>query len=177
MEIAAPYLMFLGDVPDDLAAKTAHGIVDWRPEWCLGQLRLPGCRADLKIPDLTIPEAAERGAKTMVVGVVNAGGFLPDHWAPVIVAAIEAGMDVATGLHVKLADTPAIREAAQKHGRRLFDVRHSSQKFATGKGTKRSGLRLLTVGTDCSAGKKYTALAIEREMRLGATSSASRTTW
>jgi len=166
MEIAAPYLMFLGDVPDDLAAKTAHGIVDWRPEWCLGQLRLPGCWADLKIPDLTIPEAAERGAKTMVVGVVNAGGFLPDHWAPVIVAAIEAGMDVATGLHVKLADTPAIREAAQKHGRRLFDVRHSSQKFATGKGTKRSGLRLLTVGTDCSAGKKYTALAIEREMRL-----------
>src|ERR671913_558470 len=140
MEIAAPYLMFLGDVPDDLAAKTAHGIVDWRPEWCLGQLRLPGCRADLKIPDLTVPEAAERGARTMVVGVVNAGGVLPDHWVPVIVA-------------------------ARKHGRRLFDVRHSSQRFATGKGTKRSGLRLLTVGTDCSVGKKYTALALEREMR------------
>src|SRR5215204_158651 len=82
-----------------------HGIVDWRPEWCLGQLRLPGCWADLKIPDLTIPEAAERGAKTMVVGVVNAGGFLPDHWAPVIVAALDAGLDVATGLHVRLADT------------------------------------------------------------------------
>jgi uncharacterized NAD-dependent epimerase/dehydratase family protein len=165
MEIAAPYLMFLGDVPDDLAAKTAHGIVDWRPEWCLGQLRLPGCRADLKIPDLTIPEAAERGAKTMVVGVVNAGGFLPDHWVPVIVAAIEAGMDVATGLHVKLGDTPAIREAAERHGRHLFDVRHSNQKFGTGKGTKRTGLRLLTVGTDCSVGKKYAALALEREMR------------
>jgi uncharacterized NAD-dependent epimerase/dehydratase family protein len=165
MEIAAPYLMFLGDVPDDLAAKTAHGIVDWRPEWCLGQLRLPGCKADLRIPDLTIAEAAERGAKTMVVGVVNAGGVLPEHWVPVIVAAIEAGMDVATGLHVRLGDTPKVRAAAERHGRRLFDVRHSDQKFATGKGTKRSGLRLLTVGTDCSAGKKYTALALEREMR------------
>ena len=165
MEIAAPYLMFLGDVPDDLAAKTAHGIVDWRPEWCLGQLRLPGCRADLKIPDLTVPEAAERSARTLVVGVVNAGGVLPDHWVPVIVAAIEAGMDVATGLHVRLGDTPAVRDAARKHGRHLFDVRHSNQRFATGKGTKRSGLRLLTVGTDCSAGKKYTVLALEREMR------------
>src|SRR3712207_1125204 len=165
MEIAAPYLMFLGDVPDALAAKTAHGIVDWRPEWCLGQLRLPGCKADLGIPDLTVREAVERGAKTMVVGVVNAGGVLPGHWVPVIVAAIEAGLDVATGLHVKLADTPAIREAAERNGRRLFDVRHTAQRFATGKGTKRPGLRLLTVGTDCSVGKKYTALALEREMR------------
>lgn len=165
MEIAQPYLMFLGDVPDALAAKTAQGIVDWRPEWCLGQLRLPGCRADLGIPDLTIPEAAERGARTMVVGVVNAGGVLPEHWVPVIVAALEAGLDVATGLHVRLGDTPAIREAAERCGRRLFDVRHTDQRFATGKGTKRPGLRLLTVGTDCSVGKKYTVLALEREMR------------
>src|SRR3954447_25125740 len=37
MEISRPYLLFLGDVPDQLAAKTAQGIVDWRPEWCLGQ--------------------------------------------------------------------------------------------------------------------------------------------
>ena len=44
-------------------------------------------------------------------------------------------------------------------------MRHSDQRFATGKGTKRSGLRLLTVGTDCSVGKKYTVLALEREMR------------
>src|SRR5205085_1663401 len=165
MQIAQPYLMFLGDVPDALAAKTAQGIVDWRPEWCLGQLRLPNCGADLGIPDLTIPEAAERGARTMVVGVVNAGGVLPEHWIPVIVAAIEAGLDVATGLHVRLADTPAIRDAAERHGRKLFDVRHSDQRFATGKGTKRRGLRLLTVGTDCSVGKKYTVLALEREMR------------
>jgi len=83
----------------------------------------------------------------------------------VIVAAIEAGLDVATGLHVRLAETPVIRDAAERHGRKLFDVRHSDQRFATGKGTKRRGLRLLTVGTDCSVGKKYTVLALEREMR------------
>jgi uncharacterized NAD-dependent epimerase/dehydratase family protein len=114
---------------------------------------------------MTIAEARKAGANTMVVGVANAGGVLPDHWSGAIVAAIEAGMDIASGLHMKLGDNPAIAAAAAKHGRALFDVRHSSQRFDTGKGTKRSGLRLLTVGTDCSAGKKYTALAIEKEMR------------
>jgi uncharacterized NAD-dependent epimerase/dehydratase family protein len=165
MQITPPYLMFLGDVPDQLAAKTAQGIADWRPEWCCGQMRLSGCGADLGLPDMTLDEAKARGVRTLVVGVANAGGVLPAHWTGPIVAAIEAGFDVASGLHVRLGSVPAIAEAAARHGRALFDVRHSTQRFDTGKGTPRPGLRLLTVGTDCSVGKKYTALAIEREMR------------
>ena len=164
MEISRPYLLFLGDVPDQLAAKTAQGIVDWRPEWCLGQLRLDGCKADCGIPDLTIAEAKQRGARTMIVGVANAGGVLPRHWTRAIVAALGAGLDVATGLHTRLAAVPEIAEAAQEHRRQLFDVRHSAMTFATGKGIKRPGRRLLTVGTDYSVGKKYAALALEREM-------------
>lgn len=165
MEIAKPYLLFLGDVHDQLAAKTAGGIVDWRPDWCVGQLRLEGCNADCGIEDVTIEEAAARGAKTMIVGVVNAGGVLPDHWVSQIVAALDAGMDVATGLHKRLSATPEIAEAAERNGRKLHDVRFSEMTFATGKGTKRPGLRLLAVGTDCSVGKKYTALALDQEMR------------
>jgi uncharacterized NAD-dependent epimerase/dehydratase family protein len=165
MEIAPPYLLFLGDIADHLGAKTAHGILDWRREWCVGQLRLPGCGADLKIDDLSVAEGVARGAKTLIIGVANAGGVLPDHWVKTIVEALDAGMDVASGLHVRLGAVPAIAAAAERNGRRLFDVRHSSQRFDTGKGTKRSGLRLLTVGTDCSVGKKYAALVLEREMR------------
>lgn len=165
MQIATPYLMFLGDVPDALAAKTAYGIKDWRPEWCIGQMRLPGCKADLGIPDLTLAEALAKGCRTLVVGVVNAGGVLPDHWVKEIVAAIEAGFDVASGLHVRLGAVPAIAEAAAKRSSRLHDVRHSSETFPTGKGTPRPGRRLLTVGTDCSVGKKYTTLALEKGMR------------
>ncbi len=165
MLVSAPYLMFLGDVGDQLAAKTAHGIVDWRREWCLGQLRLPQCKADLGIPDMTIAEATAKGARTMIIGVANAGGVLPDHWISVVVDAIEAGMDIASGLHVRLGSKPAIAAAAAKHGAKLLDVRHSHERFDTGKGTKRPGLRLLTVGTDCSVGKKYTALALEKAMR------------
>jgi uncharacterized NAD-dependent epimerase/dehydratase family protein len=165
MQIKNPYLMFLGDVPDQLAAKTAQGIVDWRRDWCLGQIRLPGCKADLGIPDMTIAEAVAAGARTMIIGVVNAGGTLPDHWTAQIVEALDAGLDIASGLHMRLGSNPEIRAAAERNGRSLFDVRHSDRVFATGKGTKRTGKRLLTVGTDCSVGKKYTALALEAGMR------------
>lgn len=165
MDITKPYLLFLGDAPDALAAKTAAGIVDWRRDWCVGQTRLPGCKVDVGLPDLDVDEAVARSAKTMVIGVVNAGGSLPDHWVDQIVAALEAGLDVASGLHVRLGEAPRIAEAARAHGRRLHDVRHSSERFQTGKGSKRPGRRLLTVGTDCSVGKKYTALALEAEMR------------
>ncbi|MBM4060163.1 MAG: DUF1611 domain-containing protein [Planctomycetes bacterium] len=165
MQIHKPYLLFLGDARDPLAAKTAQGVVDWRAEWCVGQLRLPGCNADCRIPDLTIEAAIARGARTMVVGVANAGGVLPGHWVATIVAALAAGLDVATGLHVRLGSIPAIAEAAARHGRQLHDVRISDVVLPTGKGTKRAGLRLLTVGTDCSCGKKYAALALERGLR------------
>ena len=165
MQIPHPYLLFLGDVQDQLAAKTAQGIVDWRQEWCLGQFRMPGCKADVGLPDMSIEEAAQAGAKTLIVGVANAGGVLPEPWTPHIVEALAAGLDVAAGLHMKLGDRPTVADAAYRYGRKLYDVRQSNERFQTGKGTKRSGMRLLTVGTDCSIGKKYTALALEREMR------------
>lgn len=159
-----PYLLFLGDVQDQLAAKTAHGLVDWRPERCLAQLRLPGCKADCRLPDMSVREAAAAGCRTMIVAVANSGGWLAEHWVPVIVEALEAGLDVASGLHQRLADIPAVAEAAARTGRALFDVRHPTQRFKTATGIKRTGKRLLTVGTDCSCGKKYTALALEREL-------------
>lgn len=164
-EMHNPYLMFLGDVADQLAAKTAKGIVDWRPDWCSGQLRLPGCKADLGIADMGIAEAVENGARTMIVGIVNSGGFLPDHWISVITEALDAGLDVASGLHIRLGSIPEIKAAAERNGRTLFDVRHPTQTIPTGKGTPRSGKRLLAVGTDCSIGKMYTALALEKEMK------------
>lgn len=160
-----PYLLFLGDVADQLAAKTAHGILEWRRDWCLGQLRLAGCKADLGLPEMTPAEAAAAGARTLVVAVANSGGVLAERWQPAILEALAAGLDVASGLHQRLSDFPTIVEAAARFHRRLFDVRHPRQRFATGTGARRPGKRLLTVGTDCSCGKKYTALALEREMR------------
>lgn len=164
MHIKTPYLLFLGDARDALAAKTGQGIVDWRPHAVAGQMRLPGCGADLGIAELSIAEAARAGARTFVIGAVNPGGVLPDAWRSHVVEALEAGLDVASGMHVRLADIPGIAKTARRLGRRLFDVRHPLGTFHTASGRKRTGKRLLTVGTDCSVGKKYTALAIEREL-------------
>jgi uncharacterized NAD-dependent epimerase/dehydratase family protein len=165
MAIGSPYLLFLGDAADPLAAKTAQGIRDWRPRNCLGQLRLPGCRADLGLADMTVGEAAEAGAKTLVVGVANRGGLIDQAWLEVLAEALERGLNLAAGLHHRLADVPRLSRLAEARGRRLFDVRHPTRTFEVGNGRKRPGKRLLTVGTDCSIGKMYTSLAIEREMR------------
>ena len=163
--IERPYLLFLGDASDDLAAKTARGVVEWRPEACLGQLRLPDCKTSLDLPDLNLEEAANKGARTLIVGVVNPGGVLPESWVETLVRAVGLGLDVASGLHERLSDVPELTAAAERHGRRLFDVRHPTRRLDVGTGRKRPGKRLLTVGTDCSVGKMYTVLAIEREMR------------
>ena len=164
MHIRTPYLLFLGDARDALAAKTGQGIVDWRPDAVAGQMRLPGCGADLGVAELSISDAVRAGARTLVIGAVNPGGVLPDTWRVHIVEALEAGLDIASGMHVRLVDIPEVAETAARIGRRLFDVRHPSGSFHTASGRKRTGKRLLTVGTDCSVGKKYTALAIEREL-------------
>ncbi len=165
MKIENPYLLFLGEAADQLAAKTAHGIADWRHDWCLGQLRMEGCKADVGLPDMTIEAAVAAGAKTLVVGVVNAGGIMSERWIDILESALIAGLDVAAGMHSRLVDVPRLAAAASQHGRSLFDVRHQTRNFEVGNGRKRTGKRLLTVGTDCAVGKKYTALAIEKEMR------------
>ncbi len=165
MKIEHPYLMFLGDAPDQLAAKTASGIVHWRRDWCVGQLRLPDCNADLGLPEMTIDGAAAAGCRTMVIGVANRGGVIPETWIPTMVAALEAGMDIAAGLHQRVADIEAVASAAAANGQQLFDVRHPTRSFSVGTGEDRPGKRLLTVGTDCSVGKMYTALAIEAELK------------
>ncbi|MEX2408988.1 MAG: DUF1611 domain-containing protein, partial [Rhodovibrionaceae bacterium] len=165
MAIAHPYLMFLGDAPDQLGAKTAIGVAHWRPDWCLGQLSLPGCKADLSLPEMTVEAAAAAGVKTVIAGVVNRGGVISESWIEVLEEALSRGMDVAAGLHNRLNDVPALKQAAEKYGRKLFDVRHPTQNFSVASGEKRSGKRLLAVGTDCSVGKMYTTLALEHAMR------------
>ncbi len=165
MAIDPPYLMFLGDAPDQLAAKTAIGVAFWRPDWCAGQLRLPGCNADLGLTDMTISQAASAGVKTLIAGVANRGGRIGQDWQSVFEQAIDAGMDIASGLHSKVADLPGLADRAAANGRSIYDVRHPTRSFEVANGQPRTGKRLLTVGTDCSIGKMFTTLALDREMK------------
>lgn len=162
--IQTPYLLFLGDAPDQLAAKVAQGIKDWRPDNAVGQFRLPGCGADMGIPDLTLEEGLNAGAKTLVIGVANRGGIISDAWKVVIVKALKMGYDVAAGLHNLLRDEDELQAAAKVNGRTLHDVRVPSVAYPIANGEKRTGKRVLAIGTDCSCGKMYTAMSMDAEM-------------
>lgn len=164
MKISAPYLLFLGDESDPAFLKTAQGLADWRRPLCRGQLRLTKEALGVGLPDMTIAEAAAGDVKTLVLGVANIGGFIPDSWVGSIVEALDAGLDVASGLHTKLRSIPAINAAAERASGRITEARHPDQKYPIGSGERRSGKRLLAVGTDCAVGKMYTALAIERAL-------------
>ena len=141
--INAPYLLFLGDAPDQLAAKVAQGIRDWRPESVAGQLRLPGCSADVGVPDVTLEEAQAAGAKTLVIGVANRGGVISPSWKSVLLDALSRGFDLASGLHNLLRDEPDLVAAAEAHGRTLFDVRVPSVQYPIANGKRRTGKRCL----------------------------------
>ena len=160
-----PYLLFLGDVQDKLTAKTAFGLKDWCPDDVAGEWSLPGCGVTLGLERLSPADAQARGAGSIVVGIAPTGGKLPPHWIAELKAAAEAGLDVVSGLHTRLTSFPELLRAASRRGVKLIDVRHSDTVYAAASGRKRSGKRVLTVGTDCALGKKYTALALARNLK------------
>src|SRR3712207_1353227 len=74
-KIPQPYLLFLGDTIEAGYAKTAFGLRDWAPERCVGELRLPGGTVTTGLAPLSLRAAKERGARSLVIGVANTGGF------------------------------------------------------------------------------------------------------
>lgn len=161
MDLPSPYLLFLGDTTERGYAKTAFGLRDWARERCVGEWSC-GATVTTELPRLTPREARARGARALVIGVANAGGVIGESWIPSLIEALESGLDVISGMHARLAGIPRLKGAAERHGRRLIDVRTPPAAIPIASGRKRSGKRLLTVGTDCAIGKKYAALALAR---------------
>jgi uncharacterized NAD-dependent epimerase/dehydratase family protein len=176
IELRKPYLLFLGDVRLHSDAKTAYGLRDWCPNEIMGQWTLPTARVDLGLPRLSPRAAAAAGCQSLIVGVAPEGGALPEEWWGELEAALDAGLDLVAGLHTRLTSIPCLVRAAAKSNRRLIDVRDAKGPFTTGNGRKRTGRRLLTVGTDCALGKKYTALAIARALNTAGLSATFRAT-
>lgn len=162
LSLPQPYLLFLGDTTERGYAKTALGLRDWAPEKCVGEYALPGAAVSTGLEPLTPAEAYERGARSLLIGVANSGGVIADSWMPALIEALDAGLDIVSGMHMRLSDLPDLAARARELGRQLIDVRDPPRGLPVGTGRKRSGKRLLTVGTDCALGKKYTALALAR---------------
>lgn len=163
--LRAPYLIFLADIRETGFAKTGLGIAQWCPEKCVGQLRLPGCAVDARLPDLDIAAARAAGARSLILGAAPIGGDIKPNWVETLCRAAEAGLDIVSGLHRPLSRIPGLADAAARGGGRLVEVRVPPPDIPIASGRKRSGLRLLAVGTDCAVGKKYSALSIARELQ------------
>ena len=164
INLEPPYLIYLGDVPDLHHAKTGAGVAYWRPENCVGQMRLPESPVDLDLPEMSLQDAKDAGVKTIIVGVAPKGGQIPENWIPQLAELAGAGFDIASGLHTKLSDTAVLVAAANESGAKLIDVRMPPADLPVADGRPRTGKRILTVGTDCAVGKKYSALALHREL-------------
>jgi uncharacterized NAD-dependent epimerase/dehydratase family protein len=171
-----PFVVFFGDTADDTYGKTGLGLVHWRREQCAGQLRLPGCGIDAGVPELSVHDAKKAGVRSLIIGSAAVGGGIPTHWVATLQTAASAGIDIVAGLHVRLASLPGLAQAAAAGGARLIDVRVPPAGLPVGSGRKRSGRRLLTVGTDCACGKKYTALTLDRDLRARGVKSDFRAT-
>jgi uncharacterized NAD-dependent epimerase/dehydratase family protein len=165
VDVPSPYLLFLGDTIDAPYAKTAFGLRDWAPEKCVGEYALPAATVTTGLTRMKPAEAYARGARSLIIGVANIGGTLNPEWMPALIEALEAGLDIVSGMHARLSDNRELDAAAKRLGRRLIDVRRPPTGIPIASGRKRSGQRLLTVGTDCALGKKYTALVLAREFR------------
>ncbi len=165
LRLPQPYLLFLGDETDPREAKTAFGLKDWVPEQCLGELVLTPNTVSTGLPRMSAVEARAKGARALVIGIANDGGYVAQHWVPALVEALAAGLDLISGLHSKLVSHPDIAAAAQRYGRQLIDIRTPPANVRVATGRKRTGQRILTVGTDCALGKKYTALSLAQSLR------------
>jgi uncharacterized NAD-dependent epimerase/dehydratase family protein len=163
--LPGPHLLFLGDITEPGYAKTAFGLRDWAPERCVGEFVCEGAAISAGLPRMTPAEAAARGARSLVIGVANAGGVIPEAWVGPILQALEAGLDIISGMHVRMGEIARLQDAASMLGRRLIDVRQPPPGIRIASGRPRSGKRLLTVGTDCALGKKYTALALAKAFK------------
>jgi uncharacterized NAD-dependent epimerase/dehydratase family protein len=163
--LRAPYLIFIGDESRRSYAKTGQGIVDWRRELCVGQLRFAGNPLELGLADMTPEMAADAGVGSLIIGTALVGGAVPPDWVDTLCSAARLGIDIVAGLHSRLDAIPELVVAAAEGGARLVDIRTPPGSLPVGSGKKRAGKRLLTVGTDCALGKKYTALQLEKDMR------------
>ena len=165
LDLPRPYLLFLGDADDTTFLKTGLGLRDWAPAQCIAEYKCPGAGATLGLPAMRPSEAYAAGARAMLLSAASIGGAIPASWTAYLIEAIEAGLDIVSGAHHRLADNPQVKARAAALGRRLIDVRSPPADLPVATGRKRSGKRLLTVGTDCALGKKYTALALAEAFR------------
>lgn len=124
-----------------------------------GSIPVVGSLAEALVHPATAPQA-------LLVGVANRGGTIPPEHRPVLLEAVDAGLEVWSGLHERLADDAGLVARARERGVRLVDLRDPPADLPVGTGLalETPAFRVLTVGTDCNVGKMTASLEIRRAL-------------
>ncbi|MEA2622813.1 MAG: hypothetical protein QOH61_1723 [Chloroflexota bacterium] len=112
----------------------------------------------------TLDEALEHRPTALLLGIAPQGGKIPPAWRRTILGAIDAGLDVVSGLHEFLGDDAEFSAAAAARGVELIDHRRppARQEVSAGRSHAPGKQVILTVGTDCAIGKMSVALELRR---------------
>ena len=112
-------------------------------------------------------EPASQRPTALLIGIAPQGGRIPPPWRATIVAAIEAGLDVISGLHELITEDPEFTALAATHGVELVDHRRPPERHevASGRAHRPGSHVILTVGTDCAIGKMSVALELREAAR------------
>ncbi len=156
------------------SAKTAYGVIRYGRDEVVAVLdsSRAGQNVAAYLPGRNIPIVATldevlarpNPPDALLIGIAPTGGRLPDAWRSTILAAIGAGLDVLSGLHMFLGDDPEFAAAAAARGIQIVDYRRPPDRMETAVGRRHApGKRvILTVGTDCAIGKMSVALELRR---------------
>jgi uncharacterized NAD-dependent epimerase/dehydratase family protein len=113
----------------------------------------------------SIEEALPLRPDRLLIGIAGPGGKLPVSWRPMLLRALEAGLDLWGGLHDFLSADPVLVEAARRCGRKLVDLRAVPDDLSTPNGS-RAAVKvpvITAVGSDCNVGKMTVTWEIARQ--------------
>lgn len=162
-----------GFLSEPTACKTAFGVMRFRPQEIAVVIdsAFAGQRVESVVPSLrsdapivaSVAEALAYEPTSLLIGVATHGGALPPMLRPVVLAAIDAGLEIVNGLHEFFNNDAEFAEHARQSGARLWDVRAvGSTPVFTGAAYDVRQNIVLAVGSDCAVGKMTAMLEIER---------------
>jgi uncharacterized NAD-dependent epimerase/dehydratase family protein len=158
------------------SAKTAHGVIAYAADETVAAIdpSLAGKTVREAVPYLNsdapvvadLAHALAFAPTALLVGVAPAGGALPPAWRSEIVAGLEAGLEIVSGLHQTLGDDPEFGPAAARGRGRIWDVRVPPPvPLFSGAAYDVNARVVLTVGSDCAVGKMTASLELTRAAR------------
>jgi len=173
---ATPLVLLLHNGLDNLSGKTGLAMLRYRSGPIVAVIDPAHAGADLQaitgipraVPVLAnMAEALAHGPEVAVVGLAPSGGRLPEALQADVLVALEAGLNLASGLHSHLAEDPRFAAACRRQGQWIWDLRREPEQLdvATGRCASLSCRRLLAVGSDMAVGKMSACLELAAAAR------------